>query len=54
MTMETKELVVSVELRKKGLTCCGKCSESPCDLLISFAYDEKHATIITTNKTFGK
>ena len=53
MTMETKELVVSVEL-KKGLTCCGKCSEFPCDLLISFAYDEKHATIITTNKPFGK
>lgn len=23
----------------KGLTCCGKCKEFPCDLLTSFAYD---------------
>lgn len=26
---------------KKGITCCGKCKEFPCDLLKSYAYDEK-------------
>jgi len=26
---------------EKDLECCGECSDFPCDLLNSFAYDEK-------------
>lgn len=26
---------------EKKLACCGECSNFPCDLLVSFAYDEK-------------
>lgn len=36
------ECAVKTCVENKGLGCCGECSDFPCELLNSYAYDKEH------------